>query len=145
MGHLSKGEYEALLTFRVALRGFLRFTEEGARAVGLTPQQHQVLLAIMGQKGRDQASVGEIASALYISHHAAVGLVNRCQAAGLVTRSHDEPDRRTVMVSPTAHARELLGRLSAANLTELHLLSHALATALKDTMITPRESIDLEG
>lgn len=49
---ISKSEYEALHAFRHALRRFLRFSEEGARAAGLTAQQHQLLLAVKGQPGR---------------------------------------------------------------------------------------------
>jgi hypothetical protein len=43
---LSKSQYESLAAFRYALRQFLRFSEEAANHAGLTPQQHQALLAI---------------------------------------------------------------------------------------------------
>src|ERR1700761_4059866 len=39
-------DYRALAEFRFALRQFLDFSGEAARGVGLTPQQHQALLAI---------------------------------------------------------------------------------------------------
>ena len=75
---LSKEDYESLASFRGALRRFLRFSEEGARAAGITPQQHQALLAVMGQNGRDWASISEIAEFLQLKHHTAVGLIDRC-------------------------------------------------------------------
>jgi DNA-binding MarR family transcriptional regulator len=138
MSGLSKRDYESLLAFRVALRGFLHLVDERARSVGLTPQQHQVLLAIMGQPGRKQASVGDIASALYISHNAAVGLVNRCQQLGMVTRTPDEHDRRTVWVSLTERGSEVLEKLSAANLQELRSLTKALRfTESSDAQSSP--------
>ncbi|AIE83779.1 MarR family winged helix-turn-helix transcriptional regulator [Fimbriimonas ginsengisoli] len=126
MTQISKSDYESLLAFRTALRRFLHFTEQGARAVGLTPQQHQVLLAVMGQPGRDWASVGEIAEALQIRHHAAVGLIDRCQQAGVVMREHDPTDRRTVRVSLTDQGKDVLQRLSSANLAELKTLTDLL-------------------
>ena len=45
---LSDRDYRALARFRHALRIFLHFSEEAARAEGLTPSQHQLLLAIRG-------------------------------------------------------------------------------------------------
>src|SRR5436305_6662661 len=88
---ISKSEYEALAAFRAALRRFLHFSEQGAREAGLTPQQHQLLLAVKGQPGRDWATVSDLAEALQISHHAAVGLVDRCARAELAQRVPD-PD-----------------------------------------------------
>jgi DNA-binding MarR family transcriptional regulator len=52
---VSKAEYETLAAFRYALRQFLRFSEEAAQAVGLTPQQYQAMLAIKGFPGRDRS------------------------------------------------------------------------------------------
>ena len=57
---LDKAQYEALAAFRYALRKFLRFSESAAQAAGITPQQHQALLAIKGFPGRDQVTVGEL-------------------------------------------------------------------------------------
>ena len=123
---LQKSDYEALAAFRAALRRFLRFSEEGARAAGLTPQQHQLLLAVKGQPGRDWASVSELAAALQIRHHATVGLVDRCARAGLVQREPDSEDRRQVRVSLTAQGEQILARLSALNRRELQALQQAL-------------------
>src|SRR5437879_10429198 len=99
---ISKADYEALHAFRHALRRFLRFSEQGAREAGLTPQQHQLLLAVKGQPGRDWATVSDLAEALQISHHAAVGLVDRCARAELAQRLPDPDDRRQVRVTLTA-------------------------------------------
>jgi DNA-binding MarR family transcriptional regulator len=123
---ISKSEYEALHAFRYALRRFLRFSEDGARAAGLTSQQHQLLLAVKGQRGRSWASVSDLAESLQIRHHAAVGLVDRCARAGLVERSPDPDDRRQVRVSLTPKGEGLLTRLSSRNRRELRTLSQAL-------------------
>jgi len=125
-GRIGKLDYEALAAFRYALRRFLRFSEEGARAAGLTPQQHQLLLAVKGQPGRDWMSITELAEALQIRHHTAVGLVDRCEGARLIERTPDPQDRRQVRVFLTAKGEHILGRLSARNRRELETLRQAL-------------------
>ncbi|RYG27198.1 MarR family transcriptional regulator [bacterium] len=126
----TKQDYEALASFRKSLRRFLRFAEQTAREEGITPQQHQVILAVMGQEGRDWASISEIRDALQLEHHAAVGLVDRCQSAGLVIRSPHPDDRRVVMVSLTDRGRQCLAAISRRNLGELRN-AEALRTALE--------------
>lgn len=51
MPRLTRRDYEKLLEFRVALRRFQRWSEDQARATGLTHAQHQLLVAIKGQRG----------------------------------------------------------------------------------------------
>lgn len=119
---MRKEDYVVLATFRTALRRFLRFVETGARDAGVTPQQHQVLLAIRGQREREWATIGEVAEALQMKHHAAVGLVDRCQAAGLLQRSHDLEDRRVVRVSLTSKGEDILTTLTQRNLVQLRSL-----------------------
>lgn len=116
---LSKSDFEALASFRRALRHFLRFSEEGSRAVGLTPQQHQLLLGIKGQPGQDFANLRQIADFLQLKHQTVVGLVDRCEAAGLVERKPSTVDRRRVEVYLTPHGEALLSKLSIRNLDEL--------------------------
>src|SRR5438094_867389 len=123
---ISKADYEALAAFRYALRRFLRYTEEGARAAGLTPQQHQLLLAIKGQPDREWSSISGPAEALQVRHHAAVGLVDRCERAALVRRAPDPDDRRQVRVTLTEKGEAILARLSQRNRRELQALQQAL-------------------
>jgi DNA-binding MarR family transcriptional regulator len=115
----SKGEYEALATFRYVLRQFLRFSEEAASSVGLTPQQHQALLAIRGYPGRDSILIGELAERLQIRHHSVVGLIDRLVSLGLVAREQGTGDRRQVFVMLTDAGADLLERLSTAHRGEL--------------------------
>src|SRR5206468_3105450 len=44
-------EYRALAEFRQTLRRFYTFSAEAARAAGLQPQQHQLLLLLRGLPG----------------------------------------------------------------------------------------------
>ena len=116
---LSKAEYEVLSEFRYTLRRFLRFSEAAASELGLTPQQHQALLAIKGFPGREKVSVGELAERLQIQHHSAVGLADRLEAQNLIERSPARTDRRKVYLSLTAHGRSVIRRLSTLHHEEL--------------------------
>lgn len=127
MSKVRKEDYVALAAFRKALREFLHFTEEGARAAGLTPQQHQVLLAAKGQPGKDWISVGALSESLQIKPNATVGLVNRCESAGLVTRTVDPEDRRIVRVAVTPLGEEILEALTIRNRRELGTLRKLIA------------------
>lgn len=116
---VTQEQYETLAAFRFALRLFLRFSEEAAKAAGLTPQQHQALLAIKGFPGRSQVSIGELAERLQIAHHSAVGLVDRLMAEKLVKRETSKEDRRQVNVTLTKRGESLLESLSSTHHEEL--------------------------
>ncbi|CAN5673548.1 helix-turn-helix domain-containing protein [soil metagenome] len=127
---LSKTEYEWLAAFRYALRQFLRFSEEAARAAGIEPQQHQALLVVKGFPGRDWVTIGELADRLQIRHHSAVGLVNRLVVQGLLARMPATEDRRQVHVTLTEQGAALLARLSTVHKEELWRLGPELSLLL---------------
>jgi len=128
---ISKKEYEMLATFRYALRQFLRFSETAARQAGITPQQHQAILAIAGFPGQDQITVSELAERLQIRHHSAVGLVDRLVAQDLVMREPGKADRREVYVSLTPQGNDILAQLSAAHRQELRRIGPQLHLLLE--------------
>ena len=130
---LEKNDYVMLAEFRHALRRFLHVAEKGAREAGLTPQQHQLLLATIGRPGRDWATIGELAEALRIRHPGAVGLVNRCARAGLVRRVPDEHDRRQVRVELTERGHDILAQVTERNRSELSILRKALNLPFLDS------------
>jgi len=127
---VSEREYEMLASFRHTLRRFVHFSEEAAREVGLTPQQHQALLAIKGFRGRGQLTIGELADSLQIKHHSAVGLVDRLVDQGLAMRMPAVDDRRQVLVTVTAHGLDLLSVLTATHRRELKRVGPELRTLL---------------
>ena len=116
---LSKAQYERLAEFRHALRQFLHFSEQAAHAAGLTPQQHQALLAIKGFPGRDHVTVGELAERLQLRHHSTVGLIDRLVADNLAERAPSTQDRRQVFVQLTRHGEKVLESLASAHRQEL--------------------------
>lgn len=115
----SAAEYAKLLRFRSSLRRFLHWSEEQARAAGLTPAQHQLLLAIKGHAGERGPTVGEAAEYLSLRRHSAVGLVDRAEAAGLVERHRDDADHRIVRLRLTPAGEARIRSLSKAHLKEL--------------------------
>jgi DNA-binding MarR family transcriptional regulator len=128
---ISQAEYEALADLRYALRRFLRFSEQAARAAGLEPQQHQALLAIKGFTGKVPITVGNLAERLQVRHHSAVGLVNRLVAEKLVMRQHSVADRREVYLTLTSRSEHLLASLSTAHREQLRRLAPQLKALLE--------------
>lgn len=126
MRQLSREDYENLLAFRASLRRFVHWSETQARAVGLTPAQHQLLLAVKGHRGRRGPTVGDLASYLLLRHHSAVELVDRAEAAGLVERWGDHDDGRLIRVRLTADGERRLTQLAPAHLDELQHLAPVL-------------------
>ena len=127
---LDKSDYETLAAFRHQLRHFLAFSQAAARSVGLTPRQHQALLCIIGNPGRETATISELANYLLIQHHSAVELVDRLVALGLVNREQDKTDKRKVLISLTPAALERLKHMSVAHIAELRRIGPQLARLL---------------
>lgn len=127
---LAKAQYEALAEFRYALRKFLRFSEEAAQAAGLTPQQHQAMLAIKGFPGRDQITIGELAERLQIKHHSTVGLADRLVLEKYARRVPDKKDHRQVHLALTPRGEALLEKLSAAHQEQLRRIGPELSHLL---------------
>jgi DNA-binding MarR family transcriptional regulator len=129
-------DYRRLLELRTGLRRFLRWSEQHAQAAGLTPAQHQLLLAIRGHGDRRGPTVGDVAGYLMLRHHSAVGLVDRAEKAGLITRGPDPDNLSVVRLRLTDRGARQLEALSEQHLEELAHLAptmHALWGALEHT------------
>jgi DNA-binding MarR family transcriptional regulator len=123
---LSPADFENLLAFRTALRRFLHWSKTRARSVGLTPAQHQLLVAIKGHPGGQPPTIGDLAGYLLLRHHSTVELVDRAAALGVVERRSDDDDGRVTRVDLTADGEARLGRLAPAHLDELRELAPVL-------------------
>ena len=132
MDGLDDSDYQRLLEFRDGLRRFLRFSEDQAIAVGLTPAQHQLLLAIRGHRDREGPTIGDVVDHLLLRHHSVVGLVDRAEAAGLVRRSSDPQDGRVVRLAVTHLGERRLEELTALHLEELRRLTPRLRALWTD-------------
>lgn len=127
---LSGMDYEALASFRYAVRRYLAFAEAGARSVGLTSQQHQALLAIKAHTLTRPMSIGDLAGELLLKHHSTVELVGRLEKAEFTQRTADADDRRRALISLTEKGEGVLEALSANNLRELRLIAPAFSGLL---------------
>jgi len=116
---LAQSDFEHLLQLRTGLRRFLRWSEQQARAAGLTPAKHQLLLAIRGHPDPSGPTIGEVADYLVLRHHSAVGLIDRSVADGLVERNPDPNSKSVVRVTLTQAGNAKLDALAETHLQEL--------------------------
>jgi DNA-binding MarR family transcriptional regulator len=128
---LTNRDYQSLAEFRHLIRRFLRFSEQAARAAGLEPKQHQLLLALKGLPTDVRPRIAELAEKLQIQHHSAVELVNRLESAGFVRRQRAAEDRREVLLHVTSHGEKVLQQLSLEHREELRSQGPALLESLQ--------------
>jgi DNA-binding MarR family transcriptional regulator len=120
-----------LAEFRFALRQFLHFSEAVAWQFDIQPQQHQLLLQVAGAPEDVSPTIAYAAGRLGLRHHSVVELVNRCEEAGLLMRSHDPVDLRRVVLSLTTKGSALIEKLSTYHAQELNVLGPRLIESLK--------------
>jgi DNA-binding MarR family transcriptional regulator len=126
----TENDYRLLAAFRYLLRQFLSYSENAARIAGITPQHYLALLAIRGFPEERKPTIGDLAAQLCIRHHSVVGLVDRLESQGLMTRSPGQEDKRQVHVTLTDKGSELLERLAAGHLVELRRLGPEMQQVL---------------
>jgi DNA-binding MarR family transcriptional regulator len=129
---VTDADFEQLLAFRSSLRRFQRWSEDQARAAGLTSAQHQLLVAVRGHPGPESPTVGDLAEYLLLRHHSVVELVDRAELAGLVRRTADPRDARLVRVRLTGRGSRILDDLTPAHLVQLHSLAAILNRLVAD-------------
>jgi DNA-binding MarR family transcriptional regulator len=123
-------DYQALANFRYALRQFMEFSASAAKGVGLTPQQHQAMLSIIGAPEGQAITIGFLAERMLLKHHSAVELVDRLVELDLLARNPDAADRRKVLLGLTPKGKRLLTRLSTAHIEELRRIRPVFADLL---------------
>ena len=116
---LSLADYRSLAEFRHQIRVFLRYSEDAARASGIEPQQHQLLLAVKGLPSGKSPTVGELASRLQLRQHTTVELINRMADHGLLERAPSAVDKREVLIQLTSAGERILQKLSVEHQAEL--------------------------
>jgi len=130
MKTLSVAQYRHVSEFRYRIRQFLQFSEQAARANGIDPQQHQLLLAVKGLPEDARPTITAVSERLGIRHHSAVELINRAVAHGSVAKHHNAEDAREMLLELTPQGEQLLQKLSVLHWQELQNSGPALAQAL---------------
>jgi DNA-binding MarR family transcriptional regulator len=128
---LTDEQFARILEFRVALRRFGRFSEEQAEKLDMTAAQYQLLLAIRGHSDARGPTIADVARALLVRHHSAVGLVDRTRDLGLIERRRDPDDQRLVRLALTPQGDECVNALAQAHLKELRQLAEVLRSLLE--------------
>ncbi len=119
MRNLHQPDLHAMAELRYQIRRFLRFSEAAARAAGIEPQQHQLLLAVKGLPADRQPTIGALAERMQLRHHSTVELVNRLVERGLIIRLRASDDKRKVLLKLSRDGEEVLRKLSLHHLDEL--------------------------
>jgi DNA-binding MarR family transcriptional regulator len=118
-----------LAEFRRVVRGFLAASEGISKAAGITAVQYQAMLAICAWEG--PMAVRDLADQLILTHSAAVQMVHKLCAAGLVRRESAQEDRRLVRVALTQEGGRLLASLAQVHLDELQDRADDLEASLE--------------
>jgi DNA-binding MarR family transcriptional regulator len=117
--------YTSAAAFRAALRRFLRTSEDAARAAGITPRQHLLLLQIAGCES-GTATVTGLIDKLALTQSAVTELVQRAEQAGLVDRAVSPSDGRVAVLSLTAFGEARLAEVHNALGPERAALRHVV-------------------
>lgn len=120
-------DYPQLLSFRTALRRFLRWSDDAAEAEGVAPAQYQLLVVVKGLKQGGAPSIGQIAEQLLVRQNSASELVHRAEESGLVRTRPDRHDHRLIRVALTAHGERVLAHLAPLHIEELTRLAPLIA------------------
>jgi DNA-binding MarR family transcriptional regulator len=115
--------------FRSTLRRFLRRSEHAARASGLTPQRHLLLVMIKGAPdGSERATISQLADRLQLAQSTVTELVGRAEEAGLVDRQQSNADARVTLLRLTEEGERRLARSFRGHAAEGRELRRAIST-----------------
>lgn len=118
-------ELREAAAFRIALRRFEARSQRAVRHAGLTPRQYLLLLVISGAADGRPATMTRLADHLQLAQSTVTELVDRCEAAGLVTRNKAE-DGRVSVVALTPKGRRRFDRAFGEIRHERHELAEWL-------------------
>ena len=116
---LAETDFRSLAEFRYRIRLFLAESEETARAVGLEPEQFQLLLAVRGMPHGNAATIQHLAARLLVKHNTVVERIDRLARMGLLRRLHSHADHRVVIVELSARGNRMVQKLSRQRMREL--------------------------
>jgi DNA-binding MarR family transcriptional regulator len=124
---ISVDEAMQVSAFRIALRSFLRSSERIARASGLTPQRHLLLLMIKGATdGSESSTVTELVDRLELAQSTVTELVKRAEDNGLVYREGSDRDGTVARLRLTESGERKLAQVFRAHEDERRRLFELL-------------------
>ena len=124
-------DYEALASFRYAIRKFLSFSRRAlAEEAQLTPEQYEALLALKAFSGETGLSVSDLSERLQVKPHTAVSLVDKLEELQFVRRTQGTADRRQVFVSLTPAGSRVLAKVAVLHRREMRIRSPEMIDAL---------------
>jgi DNA-binding MarR family transcriptional regulator len=109
----ARSKYARAAEFRAELRRFLRTSENAARAAGITPGQHLLLLQIAGCDD-GMTTISSLVDRLALTQSAVTELVQRAEQAGLIDRTPSTEDGRVTYLSLTATGEAKLAQVYEA-------------------------------
>jgi DNA-binding MarR family transcriptional regulator len=124
-------EYRRLAAFRSTMRRFMRFSEIAARDAGITPAQHQLLLAVRGWSGDGDPAIADVTEMLQRSPHSVLELAGRAEEDGLLRRMTPEHDHRQHALRLTDRGERVLASLTVLHRDELDRIGDEIATLLR--------------
>ena len=128
---LRPDDYNALASFRYALRKFLRFSKRAlAVEADLTTEQYEALLALKAFARGRGLTIGDLSERLQVKHHTAVGLVDKLEALRFVRRQQGVEDRRQVFVQLTPAGSRALAKVAVIHRREMRICSPEMIEAL---------------
>jgi DNA-binding MarR family transcriptional regulator len=128
---LHPDDYEALATFRYALRKFLRFSRRAlAEEAQLTPEQYEALLALKAFSSETGLSISDLSERLQVKPHTAVSLVDKLEELQFVRRTQGTADRRQVFVTLTPAGSRVLAKVAVLHRREMRIRSPEMIEAL---------------
>ena len=128
---LDSDDYEALATFRYAMRKFLSFSKQALAAeADLTPEQYEALLALKAFSGENGLSITDLSERLQVKHHSAIGLVDKLEELSFVRRKQGTTDRRQVFVHLTPAGSRELAKVAVLHRREMRIRSPEMIEAL---------------
>jgi len=111
--------FRLVADWRATLRDFMAASKDILKRHEVTSMQYQTLLAIRVSDEPEGLSMNGLAAYLGVRHNSAVGLINRLEAHGLVTRTRSQRDRRVAHLRLTEEGETVLAALAEAHSHEL--------------------------
>lgn len=127
---LTPAHYRGLAEFRYQIRRFVSFSERAARAAGLEPAQHQLMLAIGGLPPSKKANLATLAERMCIDPPACQALVDFLIQRGLCRWTANPADRRENLAALTEAGQTLLRHLTSQHRNQMLAVGPTFVQAL---------------